>query len=113
MRKMTVLLLSKVQGNKIHTFDMPDIGDPGFYRAAVSLNAFSNNLAQNTHDFMQRERRLPRENYYLQDNRRDSTFIDRMVLEGAEFVAHHDNIWELYKAIGYDRKRRRIVGLQP
>lgn len=113
MNKITVLLLSQVEGNKIHTVNVPEIGEPGFYREGVSFDAFRNNLAKNTYEFMQRERRIPRENYYVQDHRCDPSAGDRMLLEGAEFVAHHENIWELYKAIGYDRKGRRVVGLQP
>ena len=115
MRTIAILRLSTNDAlPKIyHTFNLPENDEPGFYQQVVSFNAFTENMAQNTYKFMKKYRRYPAFNWYIQSDHWDKGYIDRIVQLGAEFVAHHSDVYQLYKAIGYSQARRRIVDLKP
>lgn len=75
-----------------HKFPLPNVGEPGFYRQTVSYNAFRTKKRQYKGSIL----------YYAQDEE-DKFFPP--IKSVPMFI--HENIWEFYKAIGYDHKKNK------
>jgi hypothetical protein len=84
---------------KYHTFTLPTVGEPGFYRSTVSFNSFFYGRRGRNHNGQQW--------FYGQR-------IEEMLykVEGLEILAH-DSIWDFYKAIKFDYKKSKYHNETP
>ena len=92
--------------DEYYTLNMPTVYEPGFYRQTGSFNAFFN-------AYTKRKFRPNWQNGILfhAESKRD---WDRSVFGGKffakkdfKFVANFDSIWDFYKYIDYDYKRKK------
>lgn len=77
-----------------HKFPLPKCGEPGFYRQVSSFNWYFNGSKKRNHN-----KHLI---YYAQD---ESEKFFPPIKSVPMFI--HENIWEFYKAIGYDHKKNK------
>lgn len=87
----------------IHRFNMPDVSDPGFYRTVVAFNAFFNSTKRRNigegHLFMVQDGdRIERRTQW--ERNRDRALPIKL----------HKDLAAFLEAIGYDRKKKKIIG---
>jgi hypothetical protein len=82
-----------------HAFNLPNVSEPGFYRSVGSFNAFFNSGKKGRH---WTKHKL----YHQMDD--ISLGWHKKCYINLETIEHKD-IWEFYKYIGYDYKRKKYM----
>lgn len=102
-----------------HIFSLPGVGEPGFYRATVSYDAFRNFENTRLYNSMQKRKCYPDFHYSLKPTyewEADEQLLFKALASFGVDAEHgiieklqHDSIWDFYKAIGFDWKKRRYA----
>jgi len=88
-----------VAGHEIHR-EMP--GEDGFYRSSRTFNAFHACMHQRTYDSMYNGKVFGRR-FYITDTPHYNPLAE------AEPQVFHRSIWEFYKYIGWDFKKKKFL----
>lgn len=81
-----------------HKFDLPNPGEQGFYRSTTSFNSFF-------YSSKMRNRKGKTTLFYAKDGEE----LMYWGLEEGTPVIEYANIWDFYKAIGYDYKSKKYL----
>ena len=99
-----------------HHIKIPRATEPGFYRAVVSMGAFQHREGQRAFGEKARAKRVILPVYYALQRRqeRELNYAHHMHRYGTEYreklpIIEHESIWDFYKYIGYDYKKKRFV----
>ncbi len=83
-----------------HTFNLPDVGEKGFYQEGVSADSFKSREAIRHYDakgkILAKRARLAYPHDFFWKRQDLVTF-------------HHKCLWDFYLAIGYDYKKQRYL----
>lgn len=120
MQNIEARLRTRKSGWKIvqsHIFPLPGVGEPGFYRATVSYNAFRNFENTRLYNSMQKRKCYPDFHYSLkfayeweEDEQLLFNTLSSLGVEAEHSIIEkiqHESIWDFYKAIGFEWKKRR------
>jgi hypothetical protein len=121
MSNHKVILWEDGKPIQVHLFRTPEVSEPGFYRAVTSVGAFSTREKTKLYD---RNRQGHRDvvgrrchvrwgeeikwadedtaRLVEQYGRKMDPYIDLPIF-------HHESLWDFYKAIGYDYKKKKYL----
>ena len=92
--------LTTFSHDAVHIFDLPNYGEPNFYRSVSSFNAFFNGMSQKNHNW--------KANKLYHANFKRELDILKQYKETLELPQKiYYDIWDFYKKIGYNYKRKR------
>jgi len=104
MRTLRVkkIKLSDYSHVMIHTFPLPEVGDHSFYRTITSYGAFFESL---------KKRNWSDEYLYLVIDDRQGAPSHPYEEERDKSlpIAGHKSLYAFFEAIGYDRKKKKII----
>jgi hypothetical protein len=112
--KMVCALWIAGEKKEHHFFDLPQFGEPDFYRATGSYNAFHTREARSLNMWLRRKAGHPPRRGHVDDV--DSMFshiklmpksVRATMTQHPEF--YHATIWDMYKAIGYDYQKKKYI----
>jgi len=99
-----------------HYIKMPRATEPGFYRAVVSMGAFQHRELDRVFGEKARRSRKEVPFYYALQRRQELEvrYAGHVHRYGQELrerlpIIEHESIWDFYKYIGYDYKKKRFV----
>lgn len=96
--------LKTCEHEKVNIFELPNFGEQGFYRSVVSYDAFFHGMKSKNYD-------LRRNILYFANFQQDldifNTYEDVIALPQTIYK----NIWEFYKGIGYNYKKKKYEAL--
>lgn len=99
-----------------HHIKIPRATEPGFYRAVVSMGAFQHRELTRVFGEKVRTRRQEVPFYYALQRRQEvelryASHVHRYgkTLKEILPIIEHESIWDFYKYIGYDYKKKRFV----
>lgn len=95
---------------EIHNFVLPSPNEVGFYRQTTSYNAFRERSNKQHHKWYYEDQKkydMPKRAHLCEVE--DAKWWIEEFKENPQSVFHHATIWDMYKAIGYDYKKRRFV----
>lgn len=100
MRELLVVCMTGKKGKReVLRLLVPDFKDPGFYRQTVSYSAFFNRMAKRLHESKGKA------DLFMLRQEGDPWFEEDEALAKDPPI---NGIWEFYKAIGYDHKKKRF-----
>lgn len=96
----------------VHFVEKPTAGEHDFYRQTVSFNAFKERELEQFHKKWTKKLPTGRHFYWQSKEEYESELCIMSALalrvDGLP-VYHHKSVWDFYKAIGYDYKKKRFV----
>ena len=105
MRTVTIKQIDLQDEGKhvaVHRFEFPNVGDPAFYRSVISYGAFFDSpKARNRSD-----RYLFRA---IDPYPAPGTTRYELSRDAALPVIRHADLYAFFTAVGYDRKRKKLV----
>lgn len=107
MKPRICLLWINGDVEEIHHFNLPSSNEVGFYRQTVSYNAFRER-SDNEYDRHYEKRQPIAKRAQLSEVDTVSWWLKEFK-DKPQCVFHHDSLWDMYKAIGYDYKKQRFL----
>lgn len=89
----------------VHLLVTPTLGEPGYYRSTVSAGAFFNYSPKRMGSRYQGGSRYLS---FLKSMDQYSSYVDLSVIP----TSFHASIWDFYKAIGYDYKKKKFTTVE-
>jgi len=117
LRERDLFAVELINGKEVllHVIRQPLVTEPGFYRASLSGNAFKSREIKIWYDRYYTKRKvMPRQFSirYSSDFEIETRLVVNKYLDHQWWslpILDHESIWEFYKHIGYDHKKKKYI----